>query len=57
MTELATIGYEGSAIEDFIATLKLANIEILLDVREIPLSRKKGFSKNALALEIGRAHV
>ena len=55
MTELATIGYEGSAIEDFIATLKLANIEILLDVREIPLSRKKGFSKNALALAVENA--
>lgn len=52
MTELATIGYEGSVIDDFIATLKLANIDILLDVREIPLSRKKGFSKTALALAV-----
>ncbi len=44
-----TIGYEGSSIEDFIATLLLAKISVLVDIRELPLSRKKGFSKNILA--------
>ncbi len=48
MTTLATIGYEGSSLEDFIATLLAANITTLVDVREVPASRKKGFSKNAL---------
>lgn len=46
--KLYTLGYENSAIEDFIATLKVANIERIIDVREYPLSRRKGFSKNIL---------
>ncbi|MCD6663504.1 MAG: DUF488 domain-containing protein [Comamonas sp.] len=49
MQQLMTIGYEGSSIEDFIATLAHANVTLLLDVREIPISRRKGFSKKALA--------
>ena len=48
MNYLFTIGYEGSSLEDFIATLKALNIETLVDVREIALSRRKGFSKTAL---------
>jgi uncharacterized protein (DUF488 family) len=47
--EIYTIGYEGASIEDFISILKTHRITSLLDVREIPLSRRKGFSKKALA--------
>lgn len=46
--EILTIGYEGSKIDDFIAQLLSAGVETLVDVRELPLSRKKGFSKNQL---------
>jgi len=46
--KIYTIGYESAAIEDFIATLKSAGVERIIDVREYPLSRKKGFSKNTL---------
>ncbi len=46
--ELFTIGYEGKNIEVFISNLKYFNITRLIDVRETPLSRKKGFSKSAL---------
>ena len=46
--ELLTIGYEGRAIDEFIARLKQFNISRLIDVREIPLSRKPGFSKTSL---------
>jgi len=49
MNSLMTIGYEGSTLEQFLATLKLAGVTTLLDVRELPLSRRKGFSKNALS--------
>ena len=44
-----TIGYEGSTVEDFIATLLCAKVSVLVDIRELPLSRRKGFSKNTLA--------
>ncbi len=49
MKGLYTIGYEEASIEDFVSTLKAAGVTTLLDIREIPLSRKKGFSKRALA--------
>ncbi len=45
---LSTIGYEGSSLEDFIASLLLAKVEVLVDVRERAQSRRKGFSKSAL---------
>lgn len=45
---LATIGYEGTDIDSFIGVLRQNEIETLVDVRELPLSRKKGFSKNKL---------
>ncbi len=48
MNKLYTLGYENAAIEDFIATLKAVDIERIIDVRDYPLSRKKGFSKNVL---------
>lgn len=48
MNKLYTLGYEDAVIDDFIATLKFVGIERVIDVREYPLSRKKGFSKNIL---------
>ena len=45
---MLTIGYEGRAIDEFITRLKQFNISRLIDVREIPLSRKPGFSKTSL---------
>ncbi|WP_062789385.1 DUF488 family protein [Aquitalea pelogenes] len=50
MNKIFTIGYEGADVADFIATLKSANVDVLLDIREMPLSRKTGFSKTALNL-------
>lgn len=43
-----TIGYEGTDIDTFVKALCKEGIETLVDVRELPLSRKKGFSKNKL---------
>src|SRR5687768_10512584 len=54
MKRLYTIGYEGAALEDFLATLNQANIDVLLDVRELPMSRRKGFSKTALATALAQ---
>ena len=42
---LYTIGYESKSLDDLIYQLKNHNISTLVDVREIPISRKKGFSK------------
>jgi uncharacterized protein (DUF488 family) len=44
-----TIGYEEKTLNEFIGRLKRHNITTLIDVREVPASRKPGFSKNGLS--------
>ena len=44
-----TIGYEGATMDEFLAALKAAGVERLIDVRALPLSRRPCFSENALA--------
>jgi uncharacterized protein (DUF488 family) len=48
MSVVYTVGYEGTDIDRFVATLKAVGITALVDVRAIAVSRKKGFSKNGL---------
>jgi uncharacterized protein (DUF488 family) len=43
-----TIGYEGATVPEFIAALKQAGVEQVIDVRALPLSRRPGFSKTPL---------
>lgn len=57
MRRLSTIGYEGATLQDFIATLKAARISTLVDVRELPLSRRKGFSKSQLSANLKLADI
>lgn len=47
-TPLYTAGYEGREIGELLDTLVQAGVERLVDVRELPLSRRPGFSKTAL---------
>lgn len=49
MGVVLTIGYEGATIEDFVATLRAAMVDVLIDIRDFPVSRKRGFSKRPLA--------
>lgn len=49
MSVVYTIGYEGTDIDRFVATLKAVGVKRLADVRAIALSRKKGFSKKSLS--------
>lgn len=44
-----TIGYEGATVAEVIAALERAGVERLIDVRQLPLSRRPGFSKSSLA--------
>lgn len=52
MSTVFTIGYEGTDIDRFVATLHAVRIAVLVDVRAIAISRKKGFSKTALKLRL-----
>ena len=49
---LYTIGYEKALLKDVLATLAVAGVATLLDVRDRPISRRPGFSKRQLAAAI-----
>jgi uncharacterized protein (DUF488 family) len=51
-SEFFTIGYEGRNLDEFVLYLQSFHIQRLIDVREIPISRKKGFSKSTLKNEL-----
>lgn len=57
MTSLYTIGYEGLLLPEFITILKNNGIHTLVDVRELPLSRKPGFSKTKLSQALNQAGI
>jgi uncharacterized protein (DUF488 family) len=46
---LFTIGYEGKTVDELLASLAEARVELLIDVRAVAASRRPGFSKTALA--------
>lgn len=54
MTNLFTIGYEGASLAEFLRRLQAAGVNVLVDVRELPLSRRRGFSKSQLARQLER---
>ncbi|HET9512274.1 MAG TPA: DUF488 domain-containing protein [Sphingomonas sp.] len=47
-----TIGYEGATQAEVIAALEAAGVRRVIDVRQLPLSRRPGFSKSALAASL-----
>jgi uncharacterized protein (DUF488 family) len=56
-TALFTIGYEGRALDELIAILASNKIDRVIDVRELPLSRRRGFSKTPLGTALGDAGI
>lgn len=56
-TALYTIGYEGRALEELIAELAAHRIDRVIDVRELPLSRRRGFSKTPLAAALAEHEI
>jgi len=55
--KLFTIGYEGRSVRELIAQLQAAKVTRVVDVRELPLSRRKGFSKSSLAAALNKAGI
>ncbi len=56
-TILTTIGYEGANAADFIAALRAEAVTCLIDVRELAMSRRRGFAKTALAASLKSAGI
>lgn len=52
MKTLATIGYERATQAELIERLKIAGVEVLIDVRAVAASRRAGFSKRLLAASL-----
>jgi uncharacterized protein (DUF488 family) len=52
-----TVGYEGRSVDDFVATLRAAKIDRVIDVRALPLSRRRGFSKTKLSEALASAKI
>lgn len=57
MNQIFTIGYEGGDHERLVRTLLHHQVDVLLDVREMPLSRKRGLSKSALSASLPRVGI
>ena len=57
MPTIFTIGYEHTTQEAVIAALKEAGVEVLADIRYLPLSRRPGFSKNSLKAGVEEAGI
>ncbi|MBW8171776.1 DUF488 domain-containing protein [Ornithinimicrobium sp. Arc0846-15] len=54
---LISIGYEGRNAAELIQRLKDQDVQVLVDVRLTPLSRKKGLSKTALSAALAEAGI
>jgi uncharacterized protein (DUF488 family) len=52
-----TIGYESVTVGEFLAALKSAGVERVIDVRALPLSRRPGFSKTPLTAALAEARI
>ena len=57
MSTIWTIGYEQATVDSVIGALSDAAVEVLADIRFLPLSRRPGFSKSALAAAMGEAGI
>ena len=55
--DLCTIGYEKATLPGVIAALRQAGVATIIDVRDLPLSRRPGFSKRSLAAGLAEAGV
>lgn len=48
LKKIITIGYEAADFGEFLSTLDAIGVTMLLDIRELPISRRPGFAKTAL---------
>lgn len=52
-----TIGYEQATQPAVVGALRAAGVEVLVDIRYLPLSRRPGFSKNSLKAAVEEAGI
>lgn len=54
---ISTIGYEGARPDDFVGTLQLVDVRMVIDIRDRAQSRRPGFSKSALRESLEEAGI
>lgn len=54
---ISTIGYEGARPDDFVGTLLLVDVRMVIDIRDRAQSRRPGFSKSALRESLEEAGI
>jgi len=57
MPTIFTIGYEQATQDAVLSALREAGIEMLADIRYLPLSRRPGFSKTSLRAAVEEARI
>jgi uncharacterized protein (DUF488 family) len=57
MPTIFTIGYEQATQAAAVAALREAGVEVLADIRYLPLSRRPGFSKSSLRTAVEEAGI
>jgi uncharacterized protein (DUF488 family) len=57
MNGIVSVGYEGTALAQFIQSLLDRQVEVLVDVRLNAISRRHGFSKSALSAALAEAGI
>ena len=57
MPTIFTIGYEQATQAAVVAALRDAGVEVLADIRYLPLSRRPGFSKSSLRAAVEEAGI
>lgn len=55
MKPLLTVGYQGASVPALVETLKAAGVDVLIDVRSAPVSKRPEFAKAALSASISAA--
>jgi uncharacterized protein (DUF488 family) len=57
MPKIFTMGYEQATQPALVAALRAAGVEVLADIRYLPLSRRPGFSKSSLRAAVEEAGI
>jgi uncharacterized protein (DUF488 family) len=57
MITLFTVGYQGHSIETFLDLVLAHGVEQIIDVRQLPFSRKPDFSKKRLAAHLAEVEI
>ena len=54
---IVSVGYQGRSVDELVDVLRHGDVEVLVDVRLNPISRKPGFSKNPLCQALADAGI